>query len=149
MIAKFLVLGAVMSVGATILFAAAAPAAPQPPAMKPSTTKPAAPSAGPPAGFKLKGDAAAGKTLYVKNCALCHGETGNGRGLVKYDPPPRDLTDVKLMSGKSEWEFYRVVRDGGKPWGMSPAMLAWKGQLTEQQLHDVTLYVRSLSRPKK
>lgn len=109
----------------------------------------APPSAAPPAGFKLKGDATAGKELFSKHCALCHGGSGNGRGLIKYDPPPRDLTDGKLMTGKSDWEVYRVVRDGGKPWGLSPSMLGWGAQLNEQQLHDVTAFVRSLARPAK
>lgn len=103
---------------------------------------------GPPAGFKLKGDPVAGKALFSKHCALCHGDTGNGRGLIKYDPPPRDLTDAKLMTPKSDWEVYRVVRDGGKAWGLAPAMLAFQGKLDEKALQDVTAYVRSLAKAK-
>lgn len=103
---------------------------------------------GPPAGFKLKGDPVAGKALFSKHCALCHGDTGNGRGLIKYDPPPRDLTDAKLMTPKSDWEIYRVVRDGGKIWGLSPAMLSFQGKLDDKALQDVATYVRTLAKAK-
>lgn len=130
--------------GATLAIATVLVAAAPPPA-----TVPPSGGAKPPSGWKLAGDVTAGKALFTKHCALCHGETGNGRGLIKYDPPPRDLTDGKLMNPKADWEVYRVVRDGGKPWGLSPAMLAWQSQFNEKQLQDVTAYVRSLARPAK
>lgn len=105
-------------------------------------------AAAPPAGFKLQGDVAAGKALFAKHCALCHGDTGNGQGLIKYDPPPRDLTNGQLMGSKSDWEVFRVVRDGGKAWSLSPAMLSFQGKLDDHQLQDVVTFVRSLAKKK-
>ncbi len=98
----------------------------------------------PPADFELRGEAAAGKPVYLKKCALCHGENGNGVGKIKIDPPARDLRDRERMSQRSDWEIYVVIRDGGKVLGLSELMLPWGGQVSDQDLHDLTAFVRTL-----
>lgn len=106
----------------------------------------AAPPPEPP-GFKLKGDAKRGKPLYAANCALCHGETGNGRGTLPLQPPPADL---RVVTGKrSDWELYVVVRDGGPVLGLSKQMLGWSKILSDQEIRDTAAYVRSLAPAKK
>ncbi len=100
-----------------------------------------------PPGFKLKGDPVRGKPLYAKNCALCHGATGDGRGTLPLKPPPADLRAV--TSKRSDWEIYVVTRDGGPALGLSKQMLGWSKQLSDQEIRDTAAYVRSLVPAKK
>lgn len=99
-----------------------------------------------PEGFRLGGDAARGKRVFGRSCALCHGETGNGVGRMKnLDPKPADFTDKGVMGSRSDWEIYLAVRDGGQAVGRSPKMFGWSKLLTDQEIRDVCAYVRSLS----
>ena len=101
-----------------------------------------------PAGFQLDGDAANGKTVYDKRCALCHGATGDGQGKMaaSLNPKPLDFTSKALMAKRSDWEVYLAIRDGGKAVGLSPTMFGWKGLISDQEIRDVAAYVRSLAR---
>lgn len=100
----------------------------------------------PPEGFEVRGDAEAGKAVYLKKCALCHGENGDGKGRIKLDPPARDLRDEERMDKRTDWEIYLVIRDGGKALGLSEKMLPWGDLVSEQELHDLTAFIRTLSR---
>lgn len=110
---------------------------------------PAPAGAGPaPPGFKLGGDAAKGRQVYLTYCATCHGEDGRGRGegAALLTVKPQDLTDPHAMAHRSDWELYRVVRDGGPAAGLSPAMMGWKVVLPEADIRNVTAFVRTLAR---
>lgn len=99
----------------------------------------------PPADWELRGDAAAGEPVFLKKCALCHGDNGDGQGRIKLDPPARDLRDREHMSQRSDWEIFLVIRDGGKALGLSEKMLPWGNLASEQELHDLTAFIRKLS----
>ena len=99
----------------------------------------------PPAGFALVGDASRGAEIYLAKCALCHGDDGSGKTSMPLDPPPRDLTDPDALKLDGDWPLYVVIRDGGTAVGLAPTMIGWKGQLTPQEIHDVAVFVRSLS----
>jgi len=99
----------------------------------------------PPEGFVLNGDAEAGRAVFLKKCVVCHGEQGDGQGRITTDPPVRDLRDRDYMRRRSDWEILLVIRDGGPAIGQSEKMLAWGKLLSEQELHDLVVYVRSLS----
>ncbi len=98
-----------------------------------------------PAGFTIRGDLDAGRSAYLEKCASCHGENGDGNGKIKLKPPARDLRDRDRMDRRSDWEIFVVIRDGGKKYGMSPQMIPWGSMLSEQELQDLTAFVRSLS----
>ena len=87
------------------------------------------------------GDSGKGKTLYEKLCAACHGSEGKGDGpagkvLV---PPAADFTSA-VSKKKSVAELRRIIEQG-KP---GTAMIAWKGQLSSNDVADLVAYLGSL-----
>ena len=72
---------------------------------------------------------AAGKTVFSDNCAGCHGALGTGGN------GGPDLTAIP--SAKDKAAVVKQVTNGGG------GMPAFKGQLTEQQIQDVSAYVTS------
>lgn len=101
-----------------------------------------------PEGFALKGDAAKGAAVYKQYCAMCHGDLGKGDGIAAaaLNPKPRNLADKELMGKVSDWEVYLVIKEGGAAAGLSPMMTSWKAVLSDEQIHDVATYVRSLAK---
>jgi len=57
---------------------------------------------------------AAGKDLYAKNCAACHGDKGDGKGPAgaALKPPPADFTDPKMMAAHSSEELFTTLTLG-------------------------------------
>jgi glucose/arabinose dehydrogenase len=76
--------------------------------------------------------AQAGKQLYARNCASCHGQTGKGTGNVP------SLVDGKLTSVKSGEVFWFITR-GDKENGMP----SWEA-LPENQRWQIVTYVKSI-----
>jgi len=85
------------------------------------------------------GDLTKGKRLYETDCVVCHGERGKGDGIigVSLRPPPADLTAPQTKA-KSDQDLAAVIRDG------RGAMPAWKNRLTEQDVQNLLVYIRSL-----
>jgi mono/diheme cytochrome c family protein len=86
-----------------------------------------------------RGDTARGKTLFVRNCAGCHGAAGGGDGYRLLGPDPANLT-APSTSRKSDAELLKTIHNG------KPNMPAWKGNLSESQSRDVLAYVRTLGK---
>ena len=82
----------------------------------------------------------AGKKLYQRYCAACHGPNGKGDGgLALSGGEPSDLTDDAWDYGSTDGEIFVVIRDG-----VSADMLAYKTKLTEKQIWQVVNYIRSI-----
>jgi copper transport protein len=82
---------------------------------------------------------AAGKALYMQNCAVCHGATGHGDGPAAraLNPAPFDLTvHVGLHADGVLWGW---ITDGIP----RTAMPAWKDKLTDQQRWDLVNFLRT------
>jgi len=95
-------------------------------------------------------DTTAGKTVYVKWCAGCHGETGDGKGVsARYMlPRPRDFTGAvykirTTASGQlpTDADLMRAI-DEGLP---GTAMPAWKARLSESERRNVIAYLKTFS----
>lgn len=95
-------------------------------------------------------DVAAGKQVYVKWCAGCHGETGDGKGDAAQMmlPRPRDFTGAvyKIRSTASgalptDADLERSVDDGL----FGTAMPAWKTRLSDSDRHNVIAYIKTFS----
>lgn len=92
--------------------------------------------------LKVDGEAiAAGRALFNRNCASCHGEDGKSRTDIAaaMKKKPTDLT-AKEMSGITDGEIYWVITNGIKNSGMP----AFKARVKDQERWQMTLYVKHL-----
>lgn len=98
--------------------------------------------------FKLGGDVAHGRQVYEQRCVLCHGGAGDGRGEMGgvMKPPPADLTDAAKMGKRSDFDLYRTIADGGPAVGLSPAMMGFKGLMSDFDVRSVAAFVRTLAK---
>jgi mono/diheme cytochrome c family protein/plastocyanin len=82
---------------------------------------------------------AQGETLYAKNCAACHGETGGGDGPGgRYmEERPTDFTDARTMAGGSSEIYYAKIRRGG----MGTGMPYWGTIFTEEETWGLVDYL--------
>jgi mono/diheme cytochrome c family protein len=86
-----------------------------------------------------KGDARAGKELYGKHCATCHGPRGKGDGLKIVGAEVADLASPSTQQ-KLSADLMKTIHEG-RPEKVMPA---WKWRLSEQQTKDVLAYLRTL-----
>ncbi len=93
------------------------------------------------AAVAAPGDPVKGKAVYEKSCLACHGPQGKGDGptgkvLV---PPAADFTSAASKK-KSDADLLGIIENGKPP----TAMVAWKGQLSGQDIQNVLAYVKTL-----
>jgi cbb3-type cytochrome c oxidase subunit III len=82
----------------------------------------------------------AGKELYQRYCAACHGPNGKGDGgLALSGGEPSDLTDDVWDYGSTDGEIFVVIRDG-----VSADMLAYRERLKEKQIWQIINYIHSI-----
>lgn len=89
----------------------------------------------------LGADAAtAGGEIFQANCATCHGSGGHGDGPAgaALNPPPKDLSILQAQVSDG-YLFWRISE--GSP---GTAMVAWRGILTDEQIWQLTAYIRTL-----
>ena len=95
-------------------------------------------------------DTTAGKAVYQKWCAGCHGETGAGDGEAAHYmlPRPRDFTGAVYQirttaSGElpTDADLMRAVDEGLH----GTAMPGWKTRLSDRERRDVVAYIKTFS----
>jgi cbb3-type cytochrome c oxidase subunit III len=88
---------------------------------------------------------AAGKQIFQRSCATCHGsnaEGGSGSDLI---PAAPDLTDDKWDHGSTDGEIFDAIKNGVPPdFNMTP----WKDQLKDPDIWNVVNYLRSIAKKK-
>lgn len=87
----------------------------------------------------LTGDFDKGTTLYLSNCAACHGETGDGRGPRAYfiNPKPRNFLHTSSRATFNRPNLFTGISKGK----LFSEMPAWDKVLTPQEIADVSEYV--------
>ena len=90
----------------------------------------------------------AGKTLYLKTaqpvvCAMCHGEKGDGKGVMgaALVPPPRNFTCGSMMKDIPDGQLFWIIKNGSPETGM----MSFVG-LPDEQVWELIQYIRSLAK---
>src|ERR1700691_3426428 len=54
------------------------------------------------------------KKLYNMDCAMCHGDNGNGKTdlATSMELTLNDWTDPKALGGREDWELFNIIRVG-------------------------------------
>ncbi|MGA2278113.1 MAG: cytochrome c [Terracidiphilus sp.] len=83
------------------------------------------------------------KELYTQDCAICHGDTGNGKTDLATDMQLTigDWTDSKTLAGKTDDDLFKSIRDGkGK---MPPEV---EGRASDNEVWNLILYIREMAK---
>jgi len=90
----------------------------------------------------------AGKTLFLKTaqpvaCAMCHGEQGDGKGIMgaALVPPPRNFTCGSMMKDIPDGQLFWIIKNGS----LGTGMMSFAG-LPDEQVWQLIHYVRSLAK---
>jgi len=57
---------------------------------------------------------------------------------------PRDHTDAKAMSGRSDDMIFKVIKEGGPSIDKSVLMPPWGDTLSDDEIKDLVAYLRKL-----
>ena len=87
---------------------------------------------------------------YKAYCVQCHGMAGNGKGVNVRDMSvnPRDHTDAKAMSGRSDEALFKVIKEGGTSISKSILMPPWAATLSDEEIQDLVQHLRTLCKCK-
>jgi mono/diheme cytochrome c family protein len=94
-------------------------------------------------------DVTAGKALYTRNCATCHGPAakGDGESATGFATKPSDLTDGRLMNRLPDAFLVAIIMDGGPAMGLAPTMPPFRGNLNDGQARQIVAFLRTLAQP--
>ena len=115
----------------------------------------APPKSAPPAEYKIPPEAAhqvnpvkptpesiaQGKKMYGFDCAMCHGENGDGKGDLAADLKTKvpDFTDPSTLKDATDGELFYIIKNG------KGEMTAEGDRLKPAELWNLVNYVRSFA----
>ena len=84
------------------------------------------------------------KNLYQIDCALCHGDNGNGQTDVakSLGVAMPDFTDQKVLSGVADGQLFGIIRNGKDK--MPPEVA---GRANDNMVWNLIIYMRGMSKP--
>jgi copper transport protein len=80
------------------------------------------------------------KALYNRDCALCHGETGNGKNDMNFTMD--DWTNPATLANKPDSELFATIRNGKGD--KMPAEDV--GRANDTEVWNLIIYIRTLSK---
>ena len=94
------------------------------------------------------GTVQAGKELFLKTaqpvaCVMCHGEKGDGKGIMgaALVPPPRNFTCGSMMKDIPDGHLFWIIKNGSPGTGMMSF-----ARLPDEQVWQLIHYIRSLAK---
>ncbi len=88
-----------------------------------------------------------GAKLYSTQCAMCHGEKGDGKGEMveemKIHPP--DFTKAATLQGRTDGELFAIINHGKPSAEGTDVMPSQAKRLSERHVWDLVNYLRSLA----
>lgn len=94
---------------------------------------------------------AAGQRLYRSRpgqvgCVTCHGEKGDGKGVLaqQFSPPPRNFACAQTVKGIPDGQLFWIVRNGSPGTAMSPASAF--GKFSDDNVWQLVAYLRTFQR---
>ncbi len=94
------------------------------------------------------GSIQAGKELFLRTaqpvaCVMCHGEQGDGKGVMgaALIPPPRNFTCGAMMKDLPDGQLFWIIKNGSPGTGRMPF-----GTLPDEQVWQLIHYIRSLAK---
>ena len=96
--------------------------------------------------FAADAGAETAKDNYQTYCVQCHGLEGSGNGINVADmsTQPRDHTDAKEMSARTDQELFKVIKEGGQAITKSVLMPPWSSTLSDEEIKDLVKYLHHL-----
>ncbi|MDZ4384015.1 MAG: c-type cytochrome, partial [Nitrospirota bacterium] len=87
------------------------------------------------------GDAAKGEKVYKANCAVCHGDKGDGKGPggASLTPKPTDFTSPAGMKGLDDARLHKSTMEG-RP---GTAMIGFAKNMNAGDIEDVIAYLKT------
>jgi mono/diheme cytochrome c family protein len=83
------------------------------------------------------------KKIYAIDCAMCHGDNGNGKTdlATSMQLTLLDYTDPKSLAGKSDQELFNLIRNGkGQMPPEDPA------RAKDDEIWNLVIYIRGMSK---
>ena len=86
-----------------------------------------------------------GRILYANNCKVCHGIEGKGDGPIalQLDPKPAVLSNPQFTGDEfsKPYDNFQIINVGIA----NTSMVGWADQFSENELWDVTYFIRTFS----
>lgn len=84
------------------------------------------------------------KNIYQIDCAVCHGDNGNGKTdlATSMNLTLTDWTDPKSLADKPDGDLFKVIREGK---GQMPPEDA--GRAKDDDVWNLVIYIRNFSKP--
>ena len=83
------------------------------------------------------------KALYSIDCAVCHGDNGDGKTDVAKDQSMTldDWTDSKTLAGKADKDLFDVIRNGKGKMPSEPV-----GRAADTEVWNLIIYIRGMGK---
>jgi mono/diheme cytochrome c family protein len=85
------------------------------------------------------GDPTAGKALFITNCAMCHGDDGQGRSGASLDQGFASINPQQFVRA--------TVAEGIDNTAMPAWSQSYGGPLTESEIDDISAFIITLAQP--
>ena len=79
------------------------------------------------------------KALYTRDCALCHGDTGNGKNDMSFTLD--DWTNPNTLANKLDSDLFATIRNGKNQMPSEDV-----GRANDTEVWNLIIYIRSLSK---